>query len=303
MKRFLITAAALALLGAPTAFAQQQTQDQHDHKGTGGQGAHGSGGQGAQGAHAATGAAAVTGSPHVNAATTATPGSTPAGNGQRNWNGVAGGQVSITQTPSGQGQSYHAAASSGGGQTQSHGSQPTGNPDYSAYVKNNPDLLRAYKQNEQNPANHESVEAFGARHYKEAGKAEGRTLPTLQGGGYPSQGSNANSSQGRGGSAYQGRSGGQDSGRYRSFQRNTNSQHRYRAGEFHWPRGLGYHRYSFGEFLPQIFFGQDYWLYDYGDYSLPYPPPGTAWVRYGPDALLIDRYSGEVVEVVYGVFY
>ena len=52
-----------------------------------------------------------------------------------------------------------------------------------------------------------------------------------------------------------------------------------------------------------MFFGQNYWLYDYSDYGLPYPPPGAAWVRYGPDALMIDQYSGEIIEVVYGAFY
>ena len=33
------------------------------------------------------------------------------------------------------------------------------------------------------------------------------------------------------------------------------------------------------------------------------PPPGTVWVRYGRDALLIDRYTGEVIQVEYSVFY
>ena len=37
--------------------------------------------------------------------------------------------------------------------------------------------------------------------------------------------------------------------------------------------------------------------------ALDPPPPGTVWVRYGNDALLIDRYSGEVIQVVYGIFY
>ena len=41
----------------------------------------------------------------------------------------------------------------------------------------------------------------------------------------------------------------------------------------------------------------------YGYYGLPYPPPGTVWVRYGDDALLIDQYTGEIVEVIYGLFY
>jgi Ni/Co efflux regulator RcnB len=52
-----------------------------------------------------------------------------------------------------------------------------------------------------------------------------------------------------------------------------------------------------------VFFAQDYWIYDFGDYGLPYPPPGAVWVRYGPDALLIDRYTGEIIEVIYGLFY
>ena len=33
------------------------------------------------------------------------------------------------------------------------------------------------------------------------------------------------------------------------------------------------------------------------------PPPDAVWVRYGDDALLIDRYTGEVIQVEYGVFY
>jgi hypothetical protein len=33
------------------------------------------------------------------------------------------------------------------------------------------------------------------------------------------------------------------------------------------------------------------------------PPPGTVWVRDNTDALLIDRYTGEVIEVDYNVFY
>ena len=33
------------------------------------------------------------------------------------------------------------------------------------------------------------------------------------------------------------------------------------------------------------------------------PMPGTVWVRYGDDALLIDRYTGEVIQVAYGIFW
>ncbi len=244
MKRLLITAAALTLLGAPVAFADPQ-DDHHDHKATtgqsgqgahgsaGGQGAHGSaggaGGPGGSGGHSTTGGGGGSGPTHFTTSNNVVTNSGSNGNGGRQWNGVAAGHVAEVQTSQGQGQSSHGGqsfrggSSSGAGQTQGHGSQGAGR--------------------------------------------------------------------------------GQGSGRYLSFQRNTTAQHHFRAGGFRWPQGLSYRRYSYGEFLPQIFFGQDYWLYDYSDYGLPYPPPGAAWVRYGPDALLIDRYSGEIIQVVYGVFY
>jgi len=31
--------------------------------------------------------------------------------------------------------------------------------------------------------------------------------------------------------------------------------------------------------------------------------PGYVWVRYGPDALLIDTYTGEIIQVRYDVFW
>jgi len=32
------------------------------------------------------------------------------------------------------------------------------------------------------------------------------------------------------------------------------------------------------------------------------PPDGYVWVRYGDDALLIDEYSGDIIQVEYDVF-
>ena len=266
MKRLLITVAALAITSG-SAVAQQQGDPNQGHRG---QGSHGQG-QGGQGGQSATGGSA--GAAHANTSNNPAPNNAP----QQ-------------------------------GQTQSRGSQAAGRPDWNAYYKNNPDLQRDYKRNQQSSTYHESIDAYAQRHYQEHGQAEGRALPTLPGANQQQNQSRAGGWQGQGSdNRYQGqdryRGAGQASGRYGSFQRNTTAQHRYRAGEYRWPRGFSYRRYSFGEFLPQIFFGQDFWLYDYGDYGLPYPPPGTAWVRYGPDALLIDRYSGEIVEVIYGVFY
>jgi Ni/Co efflux regulator RcnB len=67
------------------------------------------------------------------------------------------------------------------------------------------------------------------------------------------------------------------------------------------PFGYGYQPYSIGYELPPIYFGQQYWI-DPGMYELPYPPPGTQWVRYWNDALLVDVYSGQIVDVIQGFF-
>jgi Ni/Co efflux regulator RcnB len=87
--------------------------------------------------------------------------------------------------------------------------------------------------------------------------------------------------------------------------RNVTAQHhyRYRGDRWRWPRGYSYQRWAFGMTLPSIFWASNYWINDYYYYGLGAPPPGTVWVRYGDDAVLIDRYSGEILEVVYDQFY
>lgn len=83
----------------------------------------------------------------------------------------------------------------------------------------------------------------------------------------------------------------------------TASHHyHYRGGSYRWPGGYHYQRWSFGMTLPSVFWAQNYWISDYEDYGLSYPPPGCVWVRYGDDAILIDQYSGEILEVVYDQF-
>jgi Ni/Co efflux regulator RcnB len=78
---------------------------------------------------------------------------------------------------------------------------------------------------------------------------------------------------------------------------------------YHWnrayvrPAGWHYQRWTLGAVLPALFFAQQYWIGDYAIFALDPPPPGTVWVRYGSDALLVDRYNGEIIQVVYGIFY
>ena len=94
-----------------------------------------------------------------------------------------------------------------------------------------------------------------------------------------------------------------DFSQFRDYHRTFSAPHRFRAPAYQRPSGWSYRRWSYGDFLPSLFWGQQYWLNDFNDYDLPPPPPGTVWVRYGSDALLIDRYSGEIITVEYSVFY
>jgi len=81
------------------------------------------------------------------------------------------------------------------------------------------------------------------------------------------------------------------------------SQARYRIGGYRAPYGYYVRTWGFGDFLPRGWYGQNYWIGDFLDYDLPYPPPGYEWVRVGGDALMIDRYSGRIVQVVRGIFW
>ena len=90
---------------------------------------------------------------------------------------------------------------------------------------------------------------------------------------------------------------------FSSFHRNFTAPRRFHVAVYNRPRGWYPHHWVFGEILPALFWTSDYWLDDYAYYGLEPPPPGTVWVRDGYDALLIDRFDGEIIEVAYNVFY
>jgi Ni/Co efflux regulator RcnB len=81
------------------------------------------------------------------------------------------------------------------------------------------------------------------------------------------------------------------------------SSRRFHHGSYNRPQGWYAHRWNTGEYLPALFFAQNYWIDDYQSFGLDDAPDGATWVRYGNDALLVDEDSGEVIQVVYGVFY
>ncbi len=76
----------------------------------------------------------------------------------------------------------------------------------------------------------------------------------------------------------------------------------YRVAPYRYPGGWGYRSWRVGERLPFQFLTSYYFLDAYA-YDLPPAPYGYRWVRYGSDALLVNVYTGEVEDVVYGIFY
>lgn len=88
-------------------------------------------------------------------------------------------------------------------------------------------------------------------------------------------------------------------GRYPSVYSSLN---RYR---YAWrpPSGFYSRSWGYGDFLPRGWFGSGYWINDPWRFDLPQAPLGFGWVRSGDDALLIDQYTGRVVQVVRNIFW
>jgi len=87
------------------------------------------------------------------------------------------------------------------------------------------------------------------------------------------------------------------------------SYHGHQFNRFHashpfiYPPGWGYRRWAAGAILPPLFLVPDYYFMGWADLGLPPPPPGDQWVRYGPDLLLVDVSTGQVVDAIYDAFY
>lgn len=87
--------------------------------------------------------------------------------------------------------------------------------------------------------------------------------------------------------------------RYRDYNRYV-----YRAPTYYAPyRGYRYNRFSIGTILDRLFWGRNYWINNPYQYRLPQAPYGYVWVRYYGDVLLVDTYSGRVVDVIHDFFW
>lgn len=77
----------------------------------------------------------------------------------------------------------------------------------------------------------------------------------------------------------------------------------FRLGNYWDPYGSRYRRFSIGFSLFPNYYSQNHWLDDPWQYRLPPAYGPYRWVRYYGDALLVNIYTGQVVDVEYNVFW
>ena len=77
----------------------------------------------------------------------------------------------------------------------------------------------------------------------------------------------------------------------------------FRIGSYYDPFGWSYRRPSIGITLYAGYYQPDYWLDDPWQYRLPPVYGPYRWVHYYDDALLVDIYSGQVVDVIDNFFW
>lgn len=80
-------------------------------------------------------------------------------------------------------------------------------------------------------------------------------------------------------------------------------RHLFNFGFYRDPFGWGYQPFSIGWRLWPSYYHSRYWLSDPWQYRLPYAPPGYRWIRYYDDAILVDTWDGQVVDVIRNFFW
>ncbi|HSG34021.1 MAG TPA: RcnB family protein [Sphingomonadaceae bacterium] len=95
-----------------------------------------------------------------------------------------------------------------------------------------------------------------------------------------------------------------DSDRYDWHRYRDRNRSIFHIGFYYAPyRNYYYRRLSIGYFLDSLFFASRYWIDDPWRYRLPEVYGPYRWVRYYDDVLLVDIYTGEVVDVIYDFFW
>ena len=78
---------------------------------------------------------------------------------------------------------------------------------------------------------------------------------------------------------------------------------RFHLGYYYDPFGWSYRPYYVGWRLWPSYYSSRYWISDPWMYRLPYAPAGYRWIRYWDDAILVDTWSGQVVDVIHNFFW
>ena len=86
--------------------------------------------------------------------------------------------------------------------------------------------------------------------------------------------------------------------RYRSHNRSL-----FHIGLYTDPFGWGYRQWGIGSYLYPSYYSSNFWLDDPWQYRLPPVYGPYRWVRYHDDAILVDIFSGQVVDVIYNFFW
>ncbi|NNC47632.1 MAG: RcnB family protein [Sphingomonas sp.] len=105
-------------------------------------------------------------------------------------------------------------------------------------------------------------------------------------------------------------------GRYKRWHRDWRRSSRYdwhryrdrnrslfRIGVYYDPFGYRYRRFNVGYRLWPSYYSRSYWISDPWRYRLPEVWGPYRWVRYYDDALLVNIYTGQVVDVLYDFFW
>jgi Ni/Co efflux regulator RcnB len=85
--------------------------------------------------------------------------------------------------------------------------------------------------------------------------------------------------------------------RYRNRHRSL-----FHLGFYYDPFGWGYQSFGIGYRMWPAYYGNQFWI-DPAMYGLPYPPPGAAWIRYYNDAILIDTFTGTIIDEIPDFFW
>jgi Ni/Co efflux regulator RcnB len=81
------------------------------------------------------------------------------------------------------------------------------------------------------------------------------------------------------------------------------AERRFRGPTYRPPVGFYDRSWVFGDIVPRGWYGSQYYIDDWWTYGLPVPPVGYEWTRIGDDAVLVDTFTGRIVQVVYDLFW